>query len=114
MIWATNYFQIGDLIMEMKEKIAEKLAGINCKEKIKDALDEHKDDLVKALYLDIKQKGLLDAIQEKIISRKLLVFAVATGLLYWGAGLDADTWGMIAMTYIGGQTAIDFAKIWKG
>ena len=38
--------------MEIKEKIAEKLAGIDCKEKIKDALDEHKDDLVKALYLD--------------------------------------------------------------
>ena len=57
--------------------------------------------------------GALDAIQEKIISRKLLVFGVATALL-WYVGLDADTWGMIAMTYIGGQTAIDFAKVWKG
>jgi hypothetical protein len=28
--------------------------------------------------------------------------------------LDADIWGMIAMMYIGGQSAIDFAKIWKG
>ena len=56
---------------------------------------------------------MLDAVQEKVISRKLLVFGVATGLLYW-AGLDAETWGMIAMTYIGGQTAIDFAKVWRG
>jgi len=100
--------------MGLKEELAEKLADINCKEKIKETLDERKDDIREALYLDRKDKGLFDAIQERVISRKLLVFAVATGLLYWGVGLDADTWGMIAMTYIGGQTAIDFAKVWKG
>lgn len=62
-----------------------------------------------------KQKtgALLDNVQEKVISRKLLVFAAASGLFIW-AGLDADTWGMIAMCYIGGQSAIDFAKTWKG
>jgi len=100
--------------MGLKEELAEKLADINCKEKIKETLDERKDDIREALYLDRKDKGLFDAIQERVISRKLLVFTVATGLLYWGVGLDADTWGMIAMTYIGGQTAIDFAKVWKG
>ena len=100
--------------MNIKEQLAEKLAGIDCKDKIKEVLDERKDDIKKALYLERKDKGALDAIQERLISRKLLVFAVSTGLLYWGAGLDADTWGMIAMTYIGGQTAIDFAKVWKG
>ena len=57
--------------------------------------------------------GAVDRIREKVISRKLLVFLTATGLLI-GAGLDADTWGMIAMCYIGGQSAIDFAKTWKG
>ena len=100
--------------MGLKEEITEKLAGINTKEKIKEALEEHKDELREALYLDRKDKGVMDALQERIISRKLLVFGVATGLLYWNIGLDADTWGMIAMCYIGGQTAIDFAKIWKG
>lgn len=65
------------------------------------------------MYLGKKDKGILDSVQEKIISRKLLVFGVATALL-WYAGLDAETWGMIAMTYIGGQTAIDFAKVWRG
>jgi hypothetical protein len=64
------------------------------------------------LYLDNKDKGMLDAAQEKLASRKLLVFLTATGLMLW-AGLDADTWGMIAMCYIGGQSAIDFAKSWK-
>ena len=65
------------------------------------------------LYLDSKTKGVLDAVQEKVVSRKLLVFMSATFLFVW-AGLDPDTWGMIAMCYIGGQSAIDFAKIWKG
>ena len=70
-------------------------------------------DLKKEFYLESKTKGVLDGLQEKVISRKLLVFATATALLVY-AGLDADTWVMIAMMYIGGQSAIDFAKIWKG
>ncbi len=71
-----------------------------------------KEKLKKELYLDNKEKGILDAIQEKAISRKLLVFIVATALL-WNAQLDPETWGMIAMIYIGGQTAVDFAKMWR-
>ena len=85
-------------------------------EEIKDAVKnlpaEKVDQLKKDLYLDTKSKGVLDSLQEKIVSRKLLVFGTATALLIY-AGLDADTWGMIAMMYIGGQSAIDFAKIWK-
>ena len=69
--------------------------------------------LKKELYLTSKTKGAIDTLQEKVISRKLLVFGTATALLVY-AGLDADTWGMIAMMYIGGQSAVDFAKIWKG
>ncbi len=99
--------------MSCKEHVLEKLADLDCKEKINETLQEHKDDIAKALYLKSDRKGALDAIQEKIISRKLLVFGVATAL-FWYVGLDAETWGMIAMTYIGGQTAIDFAKVWKG
>ena len=74
---------------------------------------EKVDALKKDLYLNTKSKGILDSLQEKVISRKLLVFGTATALLVY-AGLDADIWGMIAMMYIGGQSAIDFAKIWKG
>ena len=99
--------------MGLKEELAERLAGIDCKEKINEVVRENRDEIQEALYLNRKDKGMLDAVQEKIISRKLLVFGVATGLLYW-AGLDAETWGMIAMTYIGGQTVIDFAKVWRG
>jgi len=99
--------------MGLKEELAERLAGIDCKDKINEVVRENRDEIQEALYLNRKDKGVLDAVQEKVISRKLLVFGVATGLLYW-AGLDAETWGMIAMTYIGGQTAIDFAKVWRG
>ena len=73
---------------------------------------ERKEKLKKELYLDNKNKGVLDALQEKAISRKLLVFVSATVLL-WNAQLDPETWGMIAMMYIGGQTAVDFAKMWR-
>ena len=83
------------------------------KEAVKDLPAGKLENLKKDLYLDTKSKGILDSMQEKIISRKLLVFATATALLVY-AGLDADIWGMIAMMYIGGQSAIDFAKIWKG
>jgi len=57
--------------------------------------------------------GLLDQALAKAVSRKLLVFITATSLLVWST-LDPETWGMIAMVYIGGQSAIDFAKTWKG
>ena len=83
------------------------------KEQIDEKLNEH---LVKHAQKDIRVKntpGVLDKIQEKIVSRKLLVFGAATALFVW-YGLDPDTWGMIAMCYIGGQSAIDFAKVWKG
>lgn len=86
-------------------------------EEIKEAVQKLPEDKVKKLkkdlYLENSSKGMLDAIQERVVSRKLLVFGAATALFMWH-GLDADTWGMIAMMYIGGQSAIDFAKIWKG
>ena len=58
------------------------------------------------------QPGALDVVLSKVISRKLLVFGVATGLFAW-YGLDPDTWGLIAMIYVGGQSVIDTVKIWK-
>jgi hypothetical protein len=56
--------------------------------------------------------GLLDKIVGRVISRKFFVFLTATGLMIWST-LDPDTWGMIAMIYIGGQTIIDAAISWK-
>ena len=56
--------------------------------------------------------GIVDRIMGRLISRKFFVFLTATGLLIW-SNLDPDTWGMIAMIYIGGQTVIDAAISWK-
>lgn len=56
--------------------------------------------------------GLLDRIVGRVISRKFFVFLTATGLLAW-ASLDSETWGMIAMIYIGGQSVIDAAIAWR-
>tara|TARA_Y100000593_G_C4257470_1_gene310373 strand:+ start:718 stop:987 length:270 start_codon:yes stop_codon:yes gene_type:complete len=83
------------------------------KDAVKNMPEEKVKQLRKDLYLDSKTKGMLDAVQEKVVSRKLLVFICATALLMY-SGLEADIWGMIAMCYIGGQSAIDFAKVWKG
>lgn len=80
--------------------------GEKMEQKVKEA------ELKDKLYLQNKNKGVLDAIQEKMVSRKLLVFICATALL-WNTQLDPETWGMIAMMYIGGQTAVDFAKMWR-
>ena len=41
----------------LKEELTEKLAGIDCKDKIKETLDSRKDDIKKALYLDERQRG---------------------------------------------------------
>jgi len=65
-----------------------------------------------AEVLKSEQLGMLDQVVGRIISRKFFVFLTATGLLTW-ANLDSDTWGMIAMIYIGGQTVIDAAVAWK-
>ena len=94
--------------MGCEETEHEHIAGVCIEEKINEA----KKNIEKTLYLNDKERGVLDAIQEKIVSRKLLVFLTATGLLAW-AGLDPETWGMIAMMYIGGQSVIDAAKAWR-
>ena len=96
---------------ELKELASEFVeeAGEKIKEKAKEGLSSK---VKKALYLGSRSKGALDAFQEKLVSRKLLVFLTATGLLI-GAGLDPDTWGMIAMFYIGGQSAIDAVQVWR-
>jgi hypothetical protein len=65
-----------------------------------------------AALLSSEKLGAIDQILGRVISRKFFVFLTATGLLTW-ANLDSETWGMIAVIYIGGQTVIDAAVAWK-
>ena len=59
-------------------------------------------------------KGFLDRCLEKVVSRKLLVFTVATSLLLANTSLDSETWGWVALVYIGGQAAVDTMKAYRG
>lgn len=85
-------------------------------EAVKELPEEKKKSLSEKLaeefYLNVKGKGILDAVQEKMVSRKLLVFIVATVLMWYG--LDPETWSTIAIIYIGSQSAVDVAKVLKG
>jgi len=98
--------QAEDLIEGIKEKFEcdehEDCDGIHLDDKIAEKVKE----LAKA------EGSILDKILGKVVSRKLLVFATATVLLAQ-YGLDPDTWGMIAIVYIGGQSVIDAAKTWR-
>ena len=58
------------------------------------------------------RKGFFDKILSKVVSRKLLVFATATTLMIV-SDLTSDVWGMIAVVYIGGQSAVDTMLAYK-
>ena len=58
------------------------------------------------------QKSLLDRILQRAISRKLLVFLTATALMTFST-LDSETWGLIAIVYIGGQSVVDMMKAYR-
>ena len=60
----------------------------------------------------MSRQAVLDRIMVKAISRKLFTFLTATGLMLW-SDLSSDTWGMIAMVYIGTQGAIDAMKEYR-
>ena len=58
-------------------------------------------------------RGAIDKGLEKIVSRKLLVWGVATGLAAVGF-LTSGDWVMISALYIGGQSVIDAIVKVKG
>jgi hypothetical protein len=61
---------------------------------------------------DQSAQSKIDLLLEKMISRKLLVFLTATGLMAWD-GLESETWGMVAIVYIGGQAVVDAMKAYR-
>ena len=58
------------------------------------------------------ESSIVDTFLNKAVSRKLLVFLIATGLVF-ASKLESETWALIAMCYIGGQSVIDLIKVWK-
>ena len=57
-------------------------------------------------------KAFVDGMVEKVLSRKLLAWGVATGLALQGA-LHSEDWVAVTLVYIGSQAAVDLAKVWK-
>jgi|TARA_Y100000310_G_scaffold104983_2_gene103290 hypothetical protein len=57
--------------------------------------------------------GLIDKILNKLISRKLLVWLTATGLMYAELGITSEDWVAVSLVYIGMQGLTDFAAQWK-
>jgi len=51
----------------------------------------------------------LDKFLEKVISRKLLVWLTATGLLAF-SDLTSSDWVLISAIYIGGQSVVDIVS----
>ncbi len=54
-----------------------------------------------------EEKGIIDKLVEKAISRKFLAWITATAILVLTAGLTSNDWVTITAIYIGGQTVID-------
>ena len=56
----------------------------------------------------------LDKFLNKLISRKLMVWLTATGLMVTQtAPLDSSDWVAISLAYIGIQGLADIAALWK-
>jgi hypothetical protein len=53
---------------------------------------------------------LIDKILSKTISRKLMVFIIASLFFWFGVGISSEDWIQIATIYIGAQGAVDTAK----
>ena len=58
-------------------------------------------------------KGAVDKVLEKVVSRKLLVWATATALMFT-SNLDSSDWLIFSALYIGGQSVIDAIVKLKG
>ena len=60
----------------------------------------------------IGEGGMLDTVQKKLVSRKLMVWLTATGLMI-NSNLASGDWVAISLAYIGIQGVADIAATWK-
>lgn len=85
----------------------QEVASISILENIKKEVEEEMNKAEK------EGVGLVDVLSEKILSRKLLVWIVATVFLGFGK-ITPDEWMGISLGYIGIQGVADLAAKWKG
>ena len=56
--------------------------------------------------------GMLDTIQRKVVSRKLMVWLASTWLMF-NANLESADWVAISLAYIGAQGLADIAAAYR-
>ena len=56
--------------------------------------------------------GMLDTFQQKLVSRKLMVWLASSWLMF-NANLESADWVAISLAYIGVQGLADIASSWK-
>ena len=76
------------------------------KEGIKKELEQDK------VYAENEKTGVIDIVSEKIMSRKLFVWVVASCMLA-ADKLQSDDWVAVSLGYIGIQGVADLAAKWK-
>ena len=59
-----------------------------------------------------QMKHALDKILSKVTIRKLLVWGVATGLVFAGS-VTSEDWVAVSLVYIGSEAAVDLASVWR-
>jgi hypothetical protein len=55
----------------------------------------------------------LDSVLNRLLSRKLLVWATATALMLTDAGLNSSDWVAVSLAYIGLEGLADIATRWR-
>jgi len=58
-------------------------------------------------------KQAVDKLLNKLISRKLMVWATATLLMLTNSGLNSSDWVAVSLAYISLQGLADIANSWK-
>lgn len=76
-------------------------------------IDDMKKEVKKEMKEQENDRGILDIITAKAISRKLLVWSVASAFLWFGK-ITPDEWTAISLGYVGVEGFADIAIKWKG
>lgn len=77
-----------------------------------DILENLKKEIAEEMSEKENDRGILDIISHKLVSKKLLVWGIATALLLAGK-IDADQWNGLSLAYVGAEGFADFATRWK-
>ncbi len=77
-----------------------------------DVIDNVKQEIQEELVEKNNDRGVLDIITEKAVSRKLLVWVVSSTFLCLGK-ITAEEWTAISLGYVGIEGFADLAVKWR-